>query len=324
MNGELVTIIVPVYNVQTYLEACLNSILEQSYQTIEVILIDDGSTDGSGEICDRYSKNDARFKTIHKPNGGVSSARNEGLKVASGWSVAFVDSDDTIDSNYIESMVDEMIAYDVNFVRARFKRNGKIQHNFIFNDNNETVLINLDSCESLELLAYAGGIMLRTCCIGKNLFDENLIYGEDQLFLSKCFFASDSTKILLLSGTFYNYTYRENSASNKGFNEKWLSLKKSADAIVESLAPYPCATKLAMRTKKNFYLMLYKKLCASNEKEKYKKEIKSLREQIIFLRNKGVKSSNINIEIVELSRLYGFYGVVKFVRTVKRILWKRS
>ena len=322
MVDELVSIIVPVYNVQDYLETCLNSIAQQTYSRLEVILVDDGSTDKSGEICDNFSKKDGRFVVIHKQNGGVSSARNEALKHIHGWSVAFVDSDDTIDLNYVENMVGEMLAYKVNFVRARFKKNGVPLDNFVANDKKETILFDLSSIDTLELLAYAGGIMLRTSCIGDNLFDESIAYGEDQLFLSSCFFKSKSSKILLLGGSYYNYTYRESSASNENFNERWFTLKKAADEIVDTLKPYPEALKLSLYTKKNFYLLLYKKLVVLKNKSQYKEEINALRKEILSLRASGVKSTNFNIDFVEMSYIYGFHKIVEKFRKMKHRIFR--
>ena len=92
----LISVIVPVYNVESYLERCLKSVISQTYSCLEIILIDDGSTDCSGEICDRYQKKDNRISVIHKKNGGLSSARNVGISLASGDYVGFVDSDDWI------------------------------------------------------------------------------------------------------------------------------------------------------------------------------------------------------------------------------------
>jgi glycosyltransferase involved in cell wall biosynthesis len=101
----LISVIVPVYNVKEYLAKCLQSILEQTYKNIELICVDDGSTDGSGAICDEYAERDARVRVAHKVNGGVSSARNAGIELAQGDYIAFVDSDDWLDLDYFEQAV---------------------------------------------------------------------------------------------------------------------------------------------------------------------------------------------------------------------------
>lgn len=104
MKG-IISVIVPVYNVNMYLDKCIQSIVNQSYQQIEIILVDDGSTDNSGEICDRWEAKDSRIKVIHKENGGLASARNTGLDIAVGKYIAFVDSDDYIRNDMYENMI---------------------------------------------------------------------------------------------------------------------------------------------------------------------------------------------------------------------------
>ena len=94
MAQTLVSVIVPVYNVESYLEECIESIINQSYENLDIILIDDGSTDNCGQICDKYAELDKRVTVIHKTNGGISSARNSGIEVAKGDYFCFVDSDD--------------------------------------------------------------------------------------------------------------------------------------------------------------------------------------------------------------------------------------
>ena len=103
-----ISVIVPVYNVEDYLPRCIDSILAQDYEDFELLLIDDGSTDKGGHICDGYAKHDVRVRVFHKENGGVSSARNLGLDNAVGEFVAFVDSDDYVESAYLSDLVSDM------------------------------------------------------------------------------------------------------------------------------------------------------------------------------------------------------------------------
>ena len=107
--NDLISIIVPVYKAEKYLRRCVDSILAQTYQNIEVLLIDDGSPDNSGEICDEYAEKDSRVRVFHKPNGGVSSARNLGLKEAKGDYIGFVDADDYIDKTMYEVLLCNLI-----------------------------------------------------------------------------------------------------------------------------------------------------------------------------------------------------------------------
>ena len=117
-----ISIIVPVYNVDQYLENCIESILNQTFKDYELILIDDGSTDKSGEICDKYEKKDNRIKVIHKYNGGLSSARNAGLDLACGKYIGFVDSDDSIHPEMYEILYDLQQIYNADISVCSFKK----------------------------------------------------------------------------------------------------------------------------------------------------------------------------------------------------------
>lgn len=111
MNYPLISVIVPVYNVGQTLERCVNSIIAQSYTALEIILVNDGSTDHSGEICDNYKLLDNRIQVIHKINGGLSSARNTGIDHANGVYLCFIDSDDWIHADYVKTLYDLCITY---------------------------------------------------------------------------------------------------------------------------------------------------------------------------------------------------------------------
>ena len=102
---DLISVIVPVYKVEPYLDKCVRSIVEQTYQNLEIILVDDGSPDNCGAICDAWAEKDSRIKVIHKENGGLSDARNAGMDVATGQWIAFVDSDDWIAEEMYESLL---------------------------------------------------------------------------------------------------------------------------------------------------------------------------------------------------------------------------
>ena len=108
--NELISVIVPVYNVEKYLRKCVDSIINQTYKNLEIILVDDGSPDKSGDVCDEYAKQDSRIRVIHKTNGGLSDARNTGLDIANGEYIMFVDSDDYIETNMCETLYNRLIS----------------------------------------------------------------------------------------------------------------------------------------------------------------------------------------------------------------------
>lgn len=109
----LISVIIPVYNVEQYLRRCLDSVVAQTYQNLEIICVDDGSVDHSGKICDQYAARDARIKVIHQENQGLSAARNRGLDAAEGEYIAFVDSDDYILEDMYKKMLDKLLDYNV-------------------------------------------------------------------------------------------------------------------------------------------------------------------------------------------------------------------
>ncbi len=117
MKDEIVTVIIPVYNYEKYLNLCIDSVLNQTYKNIDVILVDDGSTDSSGKICDEYAHDD-RVRVIHKENGGLSSARNAGMKIAQGDWVTFLDSDDFLKETFVERTLLTAKKYDADIVQA--------------------------------------------------------------------------------------------------------------------------------------------------------------------------------------------------------------
>ena len=121
MNHDIISVIVPIYNVEQYLQKCLDSILTQTYKELEIILVNDGSKDNSGRICDEYACIDSRVKVIHKKNEGVSIARNVGLDICNGSWICFIDGDDFIEPSYIESLYSNAIKYNADIVTSDFK-----------------------------------------------------------------------------------------------------------------------------------------------------------------------------------------------------------
>ncbi len=152
---DLITVIVPVFKVEKYLEKCVKSICCQTYKNLEIILVDDGSPDNCGKMCDKYAKSDKRIKVIHKENGGLSDARNAGIKMATGKYIAFVDSDDYVSNDYIEYMY-----------KILKKENTKISicelqivwKNTTIENNKENKVQKLTSKQALENLLYSQGI----------------------------------------------------------------------------------------------------------------------------------------------------------------------
>lgn len=200
-----ISIIVPVYNVERYLRRCIDSIISQSCIDWECILVDDGSKDSSGDICDDYSRKDNRFVVIHKENGGVSSARNAGLEIAKGAWIAFVDSDDWLENNYLNVLL-SAIDSDTCIVQSSFF--------FCDGTNKNKCYLRKETVEVSEyfnrLLARDGvrlevwGKLIRRVLIGKVRFSPEIKMGEDWLFLIECSF-NVTGRIDVVQNCIYNY-----------------------------------------------------------------------------------------------------------------------
>ena len=122
MNKPLISVIVPVYKVERYLDECVESIVNQTYHNLEIVLVDDGSPDNCPQMCDDWAKKDERIRVIHKENGGVSSARNAGLDICTGDYISFIDSDDWIPSNFEEEMLAKAEKLSLDVVIANIRR----------------------------------------------------------------------------------------------------------------------------------------------------------------------------------------------------------
>lgn len=220
--NELISVIVPVYNVEKYIRGCIDSIIGQTYNNLEIIIVNDGSLDESGKICDEYLKKDNRIKVIHKENSGVSSARNIGIKNSTGKWIAFVDSDDWIEKNYFEELLKVAIENDAEVVLCGYNRitaNKKEKiHNSgqLINDNSREFLIKILNPQTGYGFCHMK--LYKKSIIKDNLFDTSLKVGEDALFNEKI--ALNITKACFLEKSLYNYRINPNSVVRK-FDEEY-------------------------------------------------------------------------------------------------------
>ena len=207
---DKVSIIVPVYNIENYIRVCVESILAQTYASLELILVDDGSKDNSGILCDEYAVIDPRVKVIHKENGGVSSARNAGLRQAKGDWIMHVDGDDWIEPDMIEALIEAAKATEADLVFSDFIKYGPNA------GNNQLPSWNSDKIDSMSrYIAYVmttiwGSIAKRSLYIDHSLKSpEGISYCEDfHLIVRLCHFAK---KIVNVHRPFYHYRYRPTS-----------------------------------------------------------------------------------------------------------------
>lgn len=192
--GEKISVIIPVYKVEKYLDRCIESIVNQTYKNLEIILVDDGSPDNCPSICDEWAKKDSRILVIHKDNGGVSSARNAGLDVATGVYIGFVDSDDWIDNDMYQFLMDCLSNNNCNVCRCEFYYEDIDNGTTTEADGSEVVLTGSAVVNQLKNQGYLEGVLwnklYRKDVIGKVRFREDISAGEDLLFnyyvLKKC------------------------------------------------------------------------------------------------------------------------------------------
>ena len=224
MNGmeeqKLISVIIPVYNTAKYLDKCIVSVIKQTYKSLEIILIDDGSNDGSSEICDNYAENYTHIKAIHTKNRGSSAARNIGLQYVSGEYISFIDSDDYVSEDFYESMMLHMLP-DIDLVSCGMDTmypDGKIMRQFtpnhilivngdeIVNELLKTTYINFSMCNKIFRRKCIGDIRFP---IGKNHEDIPVMYE----IAKKC------SKVVCINAAKYFYSVRLGSNSRKPFNK---------------------------------------------------------------------------------------------------------
>lgn len=251
-NLPLISVILPIYKVEKYLHRCVDSILSQTYENIEVILVDDGSPDNCPKICDDYAAKDVRVKVVHQKNGGVSAARNTGIRVASGEFVAFVDPDDYVSEDFLQFMYDLMSQYDADIVSCGavdVYPSGKTA--FHAPDTDVHVM---DSRQALERMCYNDGfyITLWDKLYKKKLFDgvdfiEGKLY-EDTGTTYKL--VDRANRIVACCRVKYYYVISPNSSSitTSSFNKNKLDYVEMADQMAEYIINrYPDLAPAAQR-----------------------------------------------------------------------------
>lgn len=246
IKNEKITIIVPVYNVERYLQQCIESLINQSYENLEIILVNDGSTDASGEICDKYSSVDNRVKVIHKKNEGVSIARNTGLKEASGEYIAFVDGDDFLDKDIYFKLFQIINNSKYDLVMCRFYKSFSNRNNVIENEPLKEGEYKKEEIFKKLILPMIGNSFKNTgkelimgavwrCLYKKEIIEKNRIefpiikIAEDMLFhlnyLGYC------NCVYILEEALYFYRFNEMSATRKYITSLWETLQTQINMV---------------------------------------------------------------------------------------------
>lgn len=225
--SELISVIVPVYKVEEYIEECVYSLIKQTYQNLEIVLVDDGSPDTCPSICERFAREDRRIKVFHKKNGGLSDARNYGTQYASGDIVMYVDSDDFVESDIIEKLYNQMhlngadVAISCHDETNNVCAYDKLDGNVIVGTGMEILMVMLK-----DFSWSAWGKLFRKSILSSRPFVKGILY-EDFECIPKLML--NAKKAVLLKQPLYHYRVRENSImanSKKGFALDYISIAK--------------------------------------------------------------------------------------------------
>lgn len=254
-----VSVIVPVYNAERWLNRCVDSILAQTFINFELLLVDDGSTDSSGAICDEYAKHDSRVRVFHKPNGGVSSARNLGLDNACGEWISFVDADDWIENDSLKQMFNMATDECLYIVIANYYEDNDGRSVYMSQNVGEASKENLISSMFKHLLLGVGFtkfIKFRIIKENNLRFNEKISYCEDFILCCQIFMLNP--RVGFLNAAYYhydctNYNSLTRNYTMKTFNER----KKSLDYLVEmddkTIIPYISAWVLEIKAEAMYH-----------------------------------------------------------------------
>lgn len=269
MKDKLISIIVPIYNSEKYLEKCIDSILNQTYKLIEVILINDGSTDNSLNICNFYAKRDKRVIVVQQENSGVSKSRQKGIDISNGEYVAFIDSDDFIDSNYILKLYRNMQKSNSDIICCN-----SIDIEFDNYKNNKILVEEVVINKERLMIDYFNGSRYAYCIWGK-LYKKGILslvkfrdmkYAEDTCMIIELF--NKCNKVHLLNYDGYYYRGQEDSITNT-IN----SIEKSSDLLTRSeIIYYICKENFPLlidRAQKQFVNSLYGAVVSYSVGNKY-------------------------------------------------------
>ncbi len=302
---KLISVIIPVYNVEQYLRKCLDSVIGQTYNNLDIILVDDGSSDGSAVICDEYAQKDDRITVIHKQNGGVSSARNAALNIIKGDYVCFVDADDYILPEMFERLLNEIQkGYDI----------AQCSYVFLYDDRTvsaatsvesreyfgKTEIINAFFTEKIQNQLWSK-IFDRNVIQG-NKFDESLKIAEDKLFVHECLVAAKSVKCI--PDELYVYIQRGDSATKGKISEKHFDDIKVLDYLLPKYSLSEDIKESMLVNAAKIYLSLLFRIVGADDiferEEECKNKILELR-QVIFASKLFSKKEKIITHLLSFS-----------------------
>ena len=289
----MISVIIPVFNVETYVKECIESVIQQTYVDLEVIIIDDGSTDNSGKICDQYAEFDRRIKVIHQKNQGLSAARNQGLDIAKGDYIVFVDSDDYIEKDMIERLYKALVVNNADLVICNIKKfYGETQVlNEIKSPLKDEIVLPYEAIEKLFQSESWYYVVSWNKIYSKELWNQirfpiGYIH-EDEAVIHRIF--KRCTKIVILEDQLYYYRQHDNSIMHRNTMQKTDIYYALADRLkfLERTVSKASLRKLTYRFWYHFPHDFF--LCYENKKYKvYKNRMKkALRKAFPVMRRVG-------------------------------------
>lgn len=312
MKNEVISIIVPVFNAEDYIERCIESIVNQTYKALDIILIDDGSTDKSGIICDNWANKDKRIKVIHQENSGVSSARNKGLKYVKGKYVAFVDADDYLEINMYEKMLNQFDDCTDIVVcnHYRTSNSSKTVASIEYPTSNwkdELIIFR-------RVTGYLWDKLYRFELVQGEKFKTNICFMEDLIFNYSI--GNKKVNYRYLDEPLYNY-YQHNSSAT---HSKYLYNESALDATIEMIKLLEkdyseCIINWIIFYEKKYYLYKYsfnKMKLPSKKINLYREYAKTFEKKYDIMKHMKIREK---LEFIFISKLSLFYYLLKKIRT---------
>lgn len=323
-NTPLISVIVPVYNVEKYLRKCVNSIVNQTYKNLEIILVDDGSPDNCGKICDELAIKDNRIKVIHKENGGLSSARNAGMDIATGEYITFVDSDDYIENDTYEKVVVAINKFDSDLIFFREKsvdESGKTIYINGDTPSGEIFEISMDEAAQLIIGRQINGMcdkVYKASIFDGLCFEEGLIHGED--FMYNLLALSRVKTVSYVDQIKYSYVMNNSSITHQCFNKNSFDQVYFKDAIASYVEEhFPKFTAVCQKRAFLARLRVCRPIYFEKLEKQYISEINELNEYMLKNFSK-IKNQLSAAEMIEY-RLYMYFKPLYkiFVKVVKKL-----
>jgi len=304
---DKVSILIPCYNVEQFIPSCLDSILNQSYDDLQIVLIDDGSKDGSWAIMRRYAKLDERIEIYHQENYGVAYTRNKLLEKVNGDFVLFVDSDDWIEPNMVESLITKAIQYEADVVTC----------GMIINDSTPSPTYTetlLDRTETIKKFLFHKDLkgslwnkLIKTNLLHNLSFDPSIGYGEDALFCWQIFQGVD--KVVLTDKQLYHYRMNDSSISHSSFGKQKLTGNKVWKRITDDTAsswPEFLYISQARWGMESYYLLLQASFGGYSKDEEIKNLQTNVKSLFPLMKSAGLLHGKELISARLISHWYGY------------------